>query len=120
MKFCDLLCEIKFVVDTVINFYKIKIFTFEEEINGKIPFLEALLPRNNDYIYTAVNRKKTNIDIFLNSYSFGPNNWKWGTLRPIVTRAFEIGSTETSHRIYERIKDHNGRDHKWPMLKHSI
>lgn len=115
MKFCDLLCEIKFVVDTVINFYKNKIFTFEEEINGKIPFLEALLPRNNDYIYTAVNRKKTNIDIFLNSYSFGPNNWKWGTLRPIVT-----GSTETSHRIYERIKDHNGRDHKWPMLKHSI
>ena len=42
MKFCDLLCEIKFVVDTVINFYKNKIFTFEEEINGKIPFLEAV------------------------------------------------------------------------------
>ena len=43
------------------------------------------------YIVAAVYRKKT--DIFLNWKSFGPNELKWDTLRTIITRAFEICST---------------------------
>ena len=45
------------------------------------------------YIVAAVYRKKTNTDIFLNWKSFGPNDLKWDTLRTIITRAFEICST---------------------------
>ena len=38
---------IKFVLDTSNNFDKNVKFTFEEEIDEKIPFLYALLVRNN-------------------------------------------------------------------------
>ena len=74
------------------NFHKNINFIFEEEIDGKIPFLDALLVRNNHYIVTTVYRKK--IYIYLNWNSFGPNSWKWSTLITIVTRAFEICSTD--------------------------
>ena len=76
------------------HFHKNVKFTFEEEIHGKIPFLDILLVRNNHYINTTVYRKKTNTNIYLNWNSFGPNSWKWGTLRTTVTRAFEICSTD--------------------------
>ena len=38
--------------------------------------------------------KKTNIDLYINWESFSPNNWKWGTLKTLVSRAYDICSTE--------------------------
>ena len=80
--------SIKFVLDTLNNFHKNIKFTFEEEIDGKIPFLDTML------VDTTVYRKKTNSNINLNWNSFGPNSWNCGTLRTIVNRAFEICSTD--------------------------
>ena len=57
---------IKFVLDTLNNFYKNTKITFEEEIEKKIRFLDALLVRDNQYTVTTVYRKKANIDIYLN------------------------------------------------------
>ena len=82
--------SIKFVPDTLNIFHTNIKFTFEEEIDGKIPFLDAMLVSNSDYIVTTVYRKETNINIYLNWNSFGPNNCKWGTLRAVVTRALLI------------------------------
>ena len=56
---------IKFVLDTLNNSHKNIKFTFEEEINGKIPFLDALLVQNNPYIDTVVYRKTTNTNLEL-------------------------------------------------------
>ena len=42
---------------------------------------------------TKVYRKNTNTDTYINWKSFAPNNWKWGTLKTLVTRAFDICST---------------------------
>ena len=84
----------KFVLDPLKNFHKNVKFTFEEEIDEKIPFLDTLLVRNNHYIDTGVYRKKTNTHIYVNWNSFEPNNLKWGTLRTLVTRPFEICSTD--------------------------
>ena len=39
-------------------------------------------------------RKNTNTDIYINWKFFAPNNWKWGTLKNLVTRAFDICSTD--------------------------
>ena len=64
----------------------------EEEIDEKIPFLDAQVVRNN-HVNTAVTRNKTNNNIYLKWKSIGTNSWKWGTLRTINTRAFEISST---------------------------
>ena len=45
-------------------------------------------------ISTKVYRKNTNTDIYINWKSFAPNNWEWGTLKTLVTRAFDICSTD--------------------------
>ena len=63
--------SIKFVQDTLNNFHKNIKFNFEEERDGKIPFLDALLVRNNDYIVTTIYAKNININIYLNWNSFG-------------------------------------------------
>ena len=39
-------------------------------------------------------RKKTNTDLCINWKSFSPNNWKWGTLKTLVSRAYDICSNE--------------------------
>ena len=84
----------KFFLDTLKNFHKNVKFTFEEEIDEKIPFLDTVLVRNNHYIDTGVYRKNTNTDIYVNWNSFQPNSWKWGTFITLVTRPFEICSTD--------------------------
>ena len=56
-------------------------------------FSDALLVRNNHCIVTTAYRKKTNTDTYMSWNLLGPNSWKWGTLRTIVTRVFEICST---------------------------
>ena len=39
-------------------------------------------------------RKKTNTNLYINWKSFSPNNWKWGTLKTLVSRAYDICSTQ--------------------------
>ena len=68
--------------------------TIEIESENKISFLDVLLIRNNSLISTKVYRKNTNTDIYINWKSFALNNWKWGTLKTLVTRAFDICSTD--------------------------
>ena len=84
----------KFVLDPLKNFHKNVKFTFEEEIDEKIPFLDTVLVRNNHYIDTGIYRKKTNTYIYVNRNSFESNSWKWGTPKTLVTRPFEICSTD--------------------------
>ena len=38
--------------------------------------------------------KKTNADLCINWKSFSPNNWKWGTLKTLVSRVYDKCSTE--------------------------
>ena len=88
------LTSINKVLQTL-NSYHINIkFTIEIETENKISFLDVLLIRNNSMISTKVFRKNTNTDIYINWKSFAPNNWKWGTLKTLVTRAFDICSTD--------------------------
>ena len=65
-------------------------FTYELEKNNKLAFLEVLLIRNQDTIETAVYRKPTNNDIYLNWKSFSPCSWKHGTLKTIIRQAYLI------------------------------
>ena len=43
---------------------------------------------------TTAYRKVTNTDIHINWKSFSPNNWKWGTWKTLVGRAFDVYSTD--------------------------
>ena len=82
--------SLKLVLDNLNKHHKNIKFTFEQEIDEKIRILVVLLIRNNRYIVTTVYRKKKNTNIYLNWNSLGLDVWIWGTLRTIVTRAFEV------------------------------
>ena len=43
---------------------------------------------------TKVYRQNTNADIYINWKSFPSKNWKWCALKTLVTRAFDICSTD--------------------------
>ena len=69
-------------------------FTYEQEINGKISFLDILILRNGNSFETAVYRKSTHNDIYLHWKSFVPNVSKRDTLRTLILRAHAICSTK--------------------------
>ena len=94
----DTICFIKLtsinkVLETLNSYHTNIKFTTEIESENKISFLDVLLIRNNSLISTKVYRKNTNTEIYINWKSFALNNWKWGTLKTLLTRAFDICST---------------------------
>ena len=86
--------RISHVLESLNSFHSNIKFTVEIEKGNKIAFLDILLIRYKDLINTTVYRKKTNTDLYINWKSFSPNNWKWGTLKTLVSRAYDICSTE--------------------------
>ena len=86
--------RISHALESLNSFHSNIKFTVEIEKGNKIAFLDILLIRYKDLINTTVYRKKTNTDLYINWKSFSPNNWKWGTLKTLVSRAYDICSTE--------------------------
>ena len=76
-------------------------FTYDQEINQKIPFLEILIFRNGNSFENTVHLKSNHI--YLLWESFALNAWKRDTLSTLVLRAHAICSTkelldqETNH-----------------------
>ena len=64
--------------------------TYEQEINGKISFLDILILRNGNSFETILHCKSTHDDFYLQWVSFVPNAWKGGTLRTLVLRVHAI------------------------------
>ena len=54
-------------------------FTYEQEINGKISFLDILILKNGNSFETTVHRKSTHNNIYLHWELFAPNTWKRDT-----------------------------------------
>ena len=92
----DTLCYIKtdsidYVLKMLNGFHRNIQFTYEVEIDSKISFLDVLVIRDSsNNINTAVYRKSTNNDIYLNWESFAPDKWKWGTLKTLTKRAYDV------------------------------
>ena len=59
-----------------------------------LPFLDALISRDDNSIETTVYRKSANNDIYLKWIVFAPDTWKRGTLKRLVERAYIACSTE--------------------------
>ena len=95
----DTICFIKLtsinkVLETLNSYHTNIKFTIEIESENKISFLDVLLIRSNSLISAKVYRKNTNTNIYISCKSFAPNNWKWGTLKTLVTKAFDICSAD--------------------------
>ena len=96
----DTLCYIKidsidYVLKMLNGFHRNIQFTYEFETDSKISFLNVLLIRDssND-INPTVYQKSTNNDIYFILESFAPGKWKWGTLKKIIKRAYDVSSSQ--------------------------
>ena len=94
----DTICFIKtgtteFITSVLNSFDKNIQFTFEEENDETIPFLDILISTKRNNITTTVCRKSTCNDIYLNWNAFAPATWKIRTLKTFVERAYIVFST---------------------------
>ena len=100
------LTSINKVLETLNSYHTNNKFTIEIESENKTSFLDVLLICSNSLISTKVYRKNTNTYIYMNWKSFSPNNWKWGTLKTLVTKDFDKCSTDKylkkNWNIYEK------------------
>ena len=62
-------------------------FTRELEKEGKIPFLDCLISRQNNMLRTTVYRKPTNTDRLLDQSSYNPTSNKATTIKTLTRRA---------------------------------
>ena len=70
-------------------------FTYEIETDSKISLLDILvIGASSNNINTTVYRKSTNNDIYLNWKSFATDKWKWGTLKMLTKRAYDVCSNQ--------------------------
>ena len=92
----DTLCYIKtdsidYVLKMLNGFHRNIQFTYEVETDSKISFLDVLVIRDSsNNINTTVYRKSTNNDIYLNWEPFAAGKWKWGTLKTLTKRAYDV------------------------------
>ena len=95
----DTLCFVKkgsrdYILSSLNDFHDNITFTFEEERNNMISFLDVLLIHKQDGIDLAVFRKETNTDLLHKDLyiknAFALETWKRGTLKMLVRRAFKV------------------------------
>ena len=79
------------IITALNNFHPNIKFTHELEQDNKIPFLDVLIRKDeNGSTQTSVYRKSTNNSIYIHWNSHAPKEWKVGTLRGMIKRAYMI------------------------------
>ena len=68
-------------------------FTSENEVEGKLPFLDILINRNSGHLVTSVYRKATFTGVYTHFQSFLPSVYKFGLLSTLLFRYFSICSS---------------------------
>ena len=71
-------------------------FTYEEEINNVLPFLDVNVYRDADKFASTVHRKVTFSGVYTNFDSFMPDTYKRGLVCTLLHRAFQITSSYMS------------------------
>ena len=86
--------SIETVLNAINSFHPSIQFTYEEEKDNSIAFLDVYVTRIDSVVSTTVYRKPTSNDIYLNWNSFTPFNWKKGTLKMLINRAYKVCSND--------------------------
>lgn len=86
--------SIKYVLPLLNLFHDNIKFTYGQENNNRLPFLDVLFIGDHEKIITIVFRKDTHNYIYLCYESFSPICWKWGTLKSLISRAYMICSNQ--------------------------
>jgi len=81
-------------------------FTKEIEENGKLPFLDCLVSRDNNELRTTVYRKPTHTNRLLDESSYNPTSHKATTIKTLTRRAQLVCDTPNSLRDKNRYLEH--------------
>ena len=87
MVFGDIDVDVTLLVARLCSYASSIQFTKEIEENGKIPFLDCLVTRENNTLRTTVYRKPTHTDRLLDQTSYNPTSHKATTVRTLTRRA---------------------------------
>ena len=80
-------------------------FTYEEETDDTLPFLDVNVFRDANHFSTTVHRKATFSGVYTNFKSFLPDEYKRGLLSTLLFRAYKISSSYHSlHKEVEKLK----------------
>ena len=80
-------------------------FTYELNVNNKLPFLDVLVDTNNDKFYTTLYRKPTDNGNCLNAKSECVEKYKSSVITNYLNRAFKVSQTwQDFHTETLRIK----------------
>ena len=71
-------------------------FTREDEENGKLPFLDCMVSRDDNSLRTTVYRKPTHTDRLLDESSYNPTSHKATTIRTLTRRVELVCNTTDS------------------------
>ena len=86
-------------------------FTKQIEENGKLPFLDCLVSRNNNELRTRVYRKPTHNNRLLDASSYNPTSHKATTKKTLARRAQLVCDTPDSlcdeNRYLEHVSQKN-------------
>ena len=93
--------QLRSVLKLLNSQYESIIFTHEEEINGRLPFLDLELIRNETKIDFSIYRKSTTTDRFITSDSYHPKQHKLAAFHSMIHRLENIPLSET---YYEKEK----------------
>ncbi len=86
-------------------------FTYEEEANNVLPFLDVNVFRDADRFSSTVHRKDTFSGVYTNYLSFMPDTYKKGLISTLLHRAYEISSSHRSvHEEVENLKKIFGKN----------
>ena len=89
-------------------------FTREVEENGKLPFLDCLVSRDDNSLRTTVYRKPTHTDRLLDESSYSPTSHKATTIRTLTRRAQLVYNTKDSlsdeNKYLDRVFSKNNND----------
>ena len=86
----------EYVLSVLNSFHDNIKFTYEQENNNRLPFLDVLFIRDDEKINTTVFRKDTYNDLYLHWDSFSPISWKrGGALKSLISRAYMICSNQS-------------------------
>ena len=86
--------SVEYVLSVLDSFHKNIKFTYEEEQNNTLPFLDVLFIRDGEKLNTTVYRKDTYNGLYLHWNSFKPIIWKRRILKWLISRAYMVCSNE--------------------------
>ena len=108
--------SIEYVLSVLNSFHDNIKFTYEQENNNRLPFLDVLFIRDNEKINTTVFRKDTYNDLYLHWDSFSPISWKRGTLKSLISRAYMICSNQSFlEKELKHLKNSFHKKNGYPM-----